>query len=81
MSAYTLFLSLPPSPCSITVASVVVYSVELAVLKDFHYWSKGTVTLYVSASAAILSSQRTIVVNHIVWNILLYNTLCPSVVC
>ena len=39
---------------------------ELAALKDFHYWSKGTVTLYVSASAAILSSQKTIVVNHVV---------------
>jgi hypothetical protein len=59
--------SLPlPLSYSITVASVVVYSVELAALKDFHYWSKGTVTLYVSASAAILSSQKTIVVNHIV---------------
>ena len=58
-------LSLSPS---ITVASVVVYSVKLAALKDFHYWSKGTVTLYVSASAAILSSQKIIliVVNHIV---------------
>jgi hypothetical protein len=50
------------------------------VLKDFHYWSKGTVTLYVSVSAAILFSQKkqkTIVVNHIVYEIVwtLYCTM------
>ena len=58
-------ISLPPS-CSITVTSVVVYmySVELAVLKDFHRWSKGTVTLYMSASGATLSSPKTIVASQ-----------------
>ena len=56
-------ISLPPS-FSITVASVVVYSVELAVLKDFHCWSKGTVILYVSASGATLSSPKTIVASQ-----------------
>ena len=58
-------ISLPPS-FSITVVSVpvVVYSVELAVLKDFHCWSKGTVTLYVSASGATLSSLKTIVASQ-----------------
>ena len=53
-------------------------------LNDFHYWSKGTVTLYVSASAAILYSQKIIVVNDIVENCantILYKTLCSSVVC
>ena len=42
-------------------------------------------TLYVSASAAILSSQKTIVINHIVVgnsvNIIQYNTSYSNVVC
>ena len=75
LSPYLSLSPFLPLSCSITVASVVVYSVE-----HYNYWSKGTVTLYMSASAAILSSQKTIVVNHIFVgncvNIILYNTLC-----
>ena len=38
---------------------------ELVVLRGFHYWSKATVTLCVSVSAATLFSPKTIVISDI----------------
>ena len=38
---------------------------ELVVLRGFHYWSKATVTLCMSVSAATLFSPKTIVISDI----------------
>ena len=51
---------------------------ELAVLKDFHCWSKGTVTLYVSVGAATLSSPKTIVVNNYYYTRIVCSVQCHN---
>ena len=52
---------------------------ELVVLRGFHYWSKATVTLCVSVSAATLFSPKTIVISDINTNSMfsvLYKQVC-----
>ena len=77
---HTHSLSLSLSHSTIVV-SVVECSVELAVLRGFHYWSKATVTLCVSVSAVTLFSPKTIAASDIITHqyfIVLY-TVCVCV--